>query len=441
MIAEIRIYRAPLFFAILAMAGLAWWSYSERRNLDQIRNQRQHQIVTGLFNIADKMIAEVSQDDAFQNTHLMDVLEILIVTSQLEFITLERDGRCVFQTSAAPTSLSMPSEEGESFDGSRFLFWRKVRGLKGKAWAEKIRQSAKPGETSKRTIEESSWVLIVGGEFFEDKREYAAALHRMYFTHALAFLFVAASIVAWIVMIRGRLISERLRIERLHQSHMEELELSAAGLAHETKNPLGIISGIAQQIAQDPATNKGNRMKLEQIIDEVDKAASRLGHFLAFARQQTINLSTREAQDVIGKICAVLNSEFVAAGVELAWDCPPFQISCDEDALKQILVNLLLNSLHASSEGGHIMLRMVRRGRLAELVVADRGSGIAPELLPKIFRPYVTGYPDGHGLGLAIVKRYVDEHGWTVKVESVVDRGTTVTISGIVIVSAQGYAG
>jgi len=69
--------------------------------------------------------------------------------------------------------------------------------------------------------------------------------------------------------------------------------------------------------------------------------------------------------------------------------------------------------------------------------VEDQGSGISPELLPNIFKPYVAGNADGHGLGLAIVKRFVEEHGWTIRVDSQLNRGTEVTVSGIGLSEAE----
>ena len=436
MITAIRTYRIPVFFAILAMAGLGWCFYGERQNIHEIRREGQRQVVAGLFDIAEGTINEVSRNDDFQHTNMMVILEKLVGGSPLQFIFLERDGRRVFQTSDAPAALRLSSAEGERFEEGRFLFWRKVRLLKDDAWAAALQQNTRPGEKPNPTIEKGDWVLIMGGEFLGDKRKYAVARGRMYFTQIVAFLSVAAGFVVWIMMIRSRLLSEQLRVERLRLAHMENLGLSAAGLAHETKNPLGIISGIAQQVAHDPAIPEESRMKLEQIIDEVDKATARLGHFLAFARKQTVNATALEASEVIGKVITVLQAEFDAAGVELVSDFPSLHVLADEDMLRQILVNLLLNSLHASSKGGKVMVRMGCRGRQAELIVDDRGSGISPELLPEIYRPYVAGDPEGHGLGLAIVKRYVDDLGWTIKIESEVNQGTTVTISGIVVAKA-----
>ncbi|MFH0879423.1 MAG: sensor histidine kinase, partial [Lentisphaerota bacterium] len=96
-----------------------------------------------------------------------------------------------------------------------------------------------------------------------------------------------------------------------------------------------------------------------------------------------------------------------------------------------ILVNLLLNSLHASSPGARVMVRLERQADGAILVVEDQGAGIPQDLLLHIFKPYVAGDHQGHGLGLAIVKHFVEDHGWAIRVDSQLGRGTVVAISGI----------
>ncbi len=118
-------------------------------------------------------------------------------------------------------------------------------------------------------------------------------------------------------------------------------------------------------------------------------------------------------------------------------NCPSFRILADQEMLRQILVNLLLNSLHASSADGKVTVRMNRKGKRAGLTVEDQGSGVPPELLPNIFQPYVSGNSEGHGLGLAIVKRFAEEHGWTIGVDSRPNRGTAITISGIGLLEAK----
>jgi signal transduction histidine kinase len=176
---------------------------------------------------------------------------------------------------------------------------------------------------------------------------------------------------------------------------------------------------------------------LEHIIDQVDKTQARLGNFMTFARQRKINPTSLDAREMCAKMSEILRPDFDIVGVQLEMNCPALSILADEEMLRQVLVNLLLNSLHASSAGSKVTVRMDRKGKRAVLTVEDQGSGISPELLPNIFQPYVSGNSEGHGLGLAIVKRFVEEHGWTIGVDSQPNRGTVITISGIVLLEGK----
>ena len=169
----------------------------------------------------------------------------------------------------------------------------------------------------------------------------------------------------------------------------------------------------------------------EHIVDEVDKATARLGNFLTFARQRQAKEARVDVRAVVVKVAAVMRADFNAAGVELSLACSPLRILADEEMLSQILVNLLLNSLHASSAGTTVSVRTESHGNFVQLSVEDQGSGIEPGLLPDIFKPYISGRAGGHGLGVAIVRRFVEQPGWTIRADSQVGRGTRITISGI----------
>ena len=145
-------------------------------------------------------------------------------------------------------------------------------------------------------------------------------------------------------------------------------------------------------------------------------------------------LNAREVGDKVGEI---LRPDFGAVGVGLEMDCAPLGILADEEMLRQILVNLLLNSLHASSPGSRVVVRLAPKGKKAVLTVEDQGAGISPELLPNIFQPYVSENSRGHGLGLAIVKRFVEEHGWSISADSRTRHGTVITISGLTILDIK----
>jgi signal transduction histidine kinase len=170
---------------------------------------------------------------------------------------------------------------------------------------------------------------------------------------------------------------------------------------------------------------------LGHFIDEVDRATARLGSFMTFAQQREVRVTALDAQTVVTKVAEVLKPDFDSAGVSLGVDCPPVKVLADAEMLSQVLVNLLLNSLRASSAGTTVTVRVASQGKSADLTVQDQGSGIEPELLPHIFKPYVSGRSEGHGLGLAVVKRFVEEQGWSIEIASQLQRGTTVTISGI----------
>ena len=100
----------------------------------------------------------------------------------------------------------------------------------------------------------------------------------------------------------------------------------------------------------------------------------------------------------------------------------------DPDKVKQVLLNVFLNSLSAMPEGGRLSVRLETQKESVEVTVSDTGSGIRENDLPRIFDPYFTSKPAGTGLGLAVVQKIMEAHGAAVKVESKEGRGTKVTL-------------
>lgn len=229
-----------------------------------------------------------------------------------------------------------------------------------------------------------------------------------------------------------------LAAERVRSQSLAELGVTAAGLAHETKNPLGIIVGLAQQISRDPSLPVEHRARVDQIIDAADRAASRLGDFIHYARLRHPAPVPIDLRRVVSGVASVLEPDLQAAQLQLEQDVRVGAVVADEEMTVQVLLNLLLNAIQASAPGRRIVVRAEEQGGRARLEVEDQGKGIPPELLPRVFEPYVTGRPDGHGLGLAIVRRLVHLHGWTIELRSEPGRGTSVWIDGIGLADAQG---
>jgi two-component system, NtrC family, sensor histidine kinase HydH len=424
-----RTYRVPLATSALIVVALAFWAWSDWRSFGEHVQERERHRALGISRMLAATIDSLEENGRLRRDEIESIVEHIIGDSPYQFLVLEQNGRRILQAGDVPAALTLPSTETESFESGLYLFSRKVPLHEGDGGNE-----ASDPHTSARNglgVSSGESLMILGGDVRD--HGYPKALTHILVPLATAILLLTASIGAWIMVIRSRLLAEQLRTERARSAHLEDLGLAAAGLAHETKNPLGIISGIAQQIARNPEVPEQSRVMIETIIDEVDKSASRLGHFMTFAKQREVRAVQLDIQELAARIAEILQPEFDAAEVSLEVNCPHLMIVADEDMLRQVLVNLLLNSLQASPKAGRVTVRMERHGSSGALVVEDQGCGILPDLLPDIFKPYVAGNPDGHGLGLAIVKRFVEDHGWTITADSQLNRGAVITIAGITL--------
>jgi len=422
------IYRAPLLAAaamILALSlwGLwSWQGYSER-SLEWRRQRAQE-----TFQTLNAIIATMSNGVLTDWQQIERVLASITRDSRTAFVVVEaRHGRLV-QTGDVPELLVTGGDSGEMDTDSMLIVWAPLQQVNlPSTWAEALESP----HFGLGLWMRSNPVMYLG--FRSRSETFATSWYwqRQAPIFALAMVCILAVTAAWIAGNRRRLLAGELAAERLHSAHLEELGLAAAGLAHETKNPLGIIMGMAQQIAARPDIPSESRTMLEHIMDEVDKTTSRLGNFMNFARQRNVNPGPVAVDRLCRELTDVMGPDFDLAGVGLESVVPAAVILADEALLRQILVNLLLNSLHASPAGTVVRIRMQRQGRRWQLIVEDQGTGIAPELLPNIFKPYVSGSASGHGLGLAIVKRLVESHGWKIQASSIPAGGTAMAISGI----------
>ncbi|MCF8130659.1 MAG: ATP-binding protein [Deltaproteobacteria bacterium] len=427
-----RTYLNPIIVAILMLIIMGLWAWQRWQSELKYYDERIYRHAGGVFDAVQGTIQALEQANSLEWAQIEGILENVVRLSRLHFVALEQDGKRVLEVGSVPATLQLTSEEGKSLIGRELLLWRKVH-LQDETEGDLNRNSHISGPRTGGDVQ----VMILGFEIPRESRMLSAAKKSIALTLSTVLLFLTTGLIVWIMVIRSRLLAGQLETERARRDHLEELGLAAAGLAHETKNPLGIILGLAQQISANPKEPEQSRVMLEHIIDEVDKAQARLGNFMTFARQRKVNATSLDVRAVAAKVAEILQPDFGALGVSLEINCPPLAILADEEMLQQLLVNLLLNSLHASSPGDRVTVQMARKGKTAVLTVADEGSGVSPELLPNIFRPYVSGNAGGHGLGLAIVKRFVEEHGWTIAVDSRPGRGMAVAIPGMALSEAK----
>jgi signal transduction histidine kinase len=229
-----------------------------------------------------------------------------------------------------------------------------------------------------------------------------------------------------------------------------EIAELAAGFIHEIKNHLGTLSLNLQLLAEDfeTAETPRERRALERVgrlSGECRKLVELSNDFLRFARLRELHAGPTALDAVVSRMIDFLGPTARQRGVEIYWhpapDLPPVRL--DGDLFEQALLNLMLNAVQAMPEGGTLTL-IGRTGERASaapepactdplpvvhLDVIDTGTGIAPEALAKLFRPFHTTKPDGNGLGLATTRKIVRAHGGTIDVQSAPGRGTKFTIT------------
>lgn len=423
-----RLYRIPIVTAltlILALGGWILWSWQgyAERSLDWRRQRAQDS-----FDTLNAVIASMSNGELTDWKQVETVLSSVIRGSRTVFVVVQgRHGRLA-QTGSMPEFLMTNSTRGEMEADDIYVMWAPLQPAQiPSSWAEALEST----NLGLGLWPRSNPVMYLGFRSATENFASSWFWQRQAPIFASALVCILAVTAVWITGIRRRILAEELAAERIRSAHLEELALAAAGLAHETKNPLGIIMGMAQQIEARHDIPTESRIMLGHIMDEVDKASSRLGNFMNFARQRTPSLTPVRIDLLCQEAARILGPDFEAAGVELIAEVGPQTIAADETMLRQILVNLLLNSLHASPAGTSTRMALRRQDRRLTLAVEDQGRGIPPELLPDIFKPYVSGSAGGHGLGLAIVKRMVEAHGWKIVARSERGRGTVMTITGI----------
>ncbi len=426
-----RLRRGPLLagLALFAASGawaLIYWHIIRERELAQLE-RLSGGLAVSVGVLLDPHLEPLPEDDAGIERLLRNKLSL---RRPVLYVGLLRDGHPVATVGDVPDTVGAPWTPGPAADGALAVFRRPLSGaaLHGaKAWPASAAFVWQPSGV----VPDLDLELVVGCETALPEHVYAENIPEMAFALAVGWAGIIALVLAWQRSIRSHELARALESERTERARLEEMGLVATGLAHETKNPLGLILGLAQHVCRDPGISAETRVAAERIVDAADQAAARLSDFLTFARSEPLRLEPTRADALLQNVAGALRGDFDDAGVRLDVQAPPLTLQCAPMRVEQVLVNLLLNSLQASRRGSTVSLRLEPRGDGAALVVEDQGTGIPHDILPDVFKPYVTGRPDGHGLGLAIVKRVVDLHGWSITIDSRPRQGTCVTISGL----------
>lgn len=219
----------------------------------------------------------------------------------------------------------------------------------------------------------------------------------------------------------------------------------AAGIAHQIGTPLNVISGSAEYLMMEWGAEKPRPQELEIIIAQTDRITKLIQQLLNFARPARMELRPLDLSELLREVLGLTEHQIAKGQIHVETDLqvslPP--IVGDANQLEQALLNIVINAWHAMPGGGRLTLRTRpvpvgerhhRVGRPTtsgvEVIIADTGTGIAPEHMPRIFDPFFStkGVGKGTGLGLAISRRIVEDHHGSIDVASEVGQGTTFTI-------------
>jgi signal transduction histidine kinase len=231
---------------------------------------------------------------------------------------------------------------------------------------------------------------------------------------ALATLAVLGLGLAWGNLAKSSELQIRLVRASELNSHLRELNLAAAGLAHETRNPLNIVRGLAQMISKEETLPAEVRQKTRGIMDETDRVTAQLNEFINYSRPREVRRAAIALGTVVDEVVRALNCDVEEKKLRIETSGTQINIEADEQLLRQALFNLVLNAVQAVPPGGEIKVAAARNGPDAVLEVSDNGPGVPPERRTEIFKPYFTTNEKGTGLGLAVVQQIVLAHGWEI---------------------------
>ena len=231
----------------------------------------------------------------------------------------------------------------------------------------------------------------------------------------------------------------RKEAQKLQKERMATATLAARKVVHEVNNPLGIISNYLKLLEIKTSGKTDIQQELQILDEEIKRISTIIDQFSTFAATTSTTYQTERinVNDQISNMLKILTVSLLdPADINVNFTPEPLlvEISTEKDKLKQIIINLVKNSVEAMSGGGSIFISTANRVKNnitngVEIIISDDGPGIPEKIQEKLFSPFMTTKKHGHsGLGLSIVHGAVQDLGGTIDCESNREKGTRFTI-------------
>lgn len=266
--------------------------------------------------------------------------------------------------------------------------------------------------------------------------------------HQLAFHMIVFACLGWLA---GLILEKRSRLQEavtiiqrqyanlkasqeqvIQSEKMAVIGRLSASIAHEIRNPLGIMRSSAGLVSEDLPPDHPSQQPLEFIREEIDRVSNLIGSLLVFAKPKDPLVGAVEVDRVVDRAVTFMQPEFRKRSIQVVRregpGMPP--VSADSDQIHQVILGLLVNAAQAMNDRGTLTLdtRLSDGAGKVVIEVTDDGPGIPPENQERVFEPFFTTKKEGTGLGLSVARQIIESHGGEITVHPAPGRGATFRI-------------
>ena len=212
----------------------------------------------------------------------------------------------------------------------------------------------------------------------------------------------------------------------LQAEKLSSLGELSAGIVHEVRNPLAAIKGAVEILEDELAKDSPRREFADLAKKEVDRLDKLVGEFLRFARPATLSVRPNDLNKIVESVVSLVENQATAQSVKVEKVLPRnlSEVSVYGEQIKQVLLNLAINSLQAMPNGGRLSFRTFDKDNFCVVEIEDTGGGIDEKIVGRIFDPFFTTKEKGVGLGLSVAHKIVSQHNGNLSVEK--NNGNTV---------------
>jgi len=225
----------------------------------------------------------------------------------------------------------------------------------------------------------------------------------------------------------------KLRQELIQIEKMSTVGFMAGGIAHELNNPLGVVLGYIQLFLSDTSKDDPRFRDLKIVESAVHRCKTIVQNLLSFSRQEKVVLVPVNVAQALQSTLALIGHQMEVNGIKIVQNIQNnlYSVKGDTQQLEQVFINIMVNAQDAMPHGGELTITAENIDRQVRIVFKDTGCGIPPDILSKIFEPFVTTKPPGKGTGLGLSVSYgiIKDHGGNIDIQSKEGVGTTVIIT------------